>query len=267
MTKISVVIPTYNRAATLLPAVKSVLRQTVADLEVLVCDDGSTDDSEKLILALNDSRVRWLACGRGGRPAIPRNHGLKAARGEWIALLDSDDEWLPEKLERQFAVMQSDNTLASSTNAVMVSPQGQEHGMMLKFAHSRITFSELLQVNYVICSSTLFHSSLLPKIGGFPEAKELTALEDYALWLRIASFTDFSYLADGLVRYTDAPQTSIRRDVVAPSPFKQQDLVLGDYSAWARSANQTQKLDSVRKRLLLNQARHFKWRIMRLINR
>src|SRR5262249_7122187 len=98
---VSVIIPTWNRAATVMAAVESALAQTHAPLEVLVCDDGSSDDSAQRVGALPDPRVRWLPGPRGGRPAIPRNRGIAAARGEWLAFLDSDDEWLPDKLERQ----------------------------------------------------------------------------------------------------------------------------------------------------------------------
>src|SRR4051794_13419670 len=101
---VSVIIPTWNRAATLGPAIQSVLNQTYPPREVLVCDDGSTDNSVDVVAQLDDQRIRWLPGGRGGRPAIPRNRGIGAATGEWLAFLDSDDEWLPDKLERQLGL-------------------------------------------------------------------------------------------------------------------------------------------------------------------
>ena len=98
---VSVIIPTYNRQHTLLAAIQSALSQTLPPLEVLVCDDGSTDGSAEAVAALDDPRVRWLTGPHAGYPAVPRNRGLREARGEWVAFLDDDDVWLPEKLAVQ----------------------------------------------------------------------------------------------------------------------------------------------------------------------
>lgn len=101
MSTVSVVIPTYNRAELLSRAIDSVLAQTYDDFELLVVDDGSTDDTEAVVTAYDDDRVRYLAheTNRGANPA--RNTGIEAAEGEFVAFLDSDDEWRPRKLEAQ----------------------------------------------------------------------------------------------------------------------------------------------------------------------
>jgi len=101
MPTVSVVIPTYNRAELLTRAIDSVLAQTYDDFELLVVDDGSTDDTEAVVTAYDDDRVRYLAheTNRGANPA--RNTGIEAAEGEFVAFLDSDDEWRPRKLEAQ----------------------------------------------------------------------------------------------------------------------------------------------------------------------
>ncbi|WP_135823751.1 glycosyltransferase family 2 protein [Halorussus ruber] len=101
MSTVSVVIPTYNRAELLSRAIDSVLAQTYDDFELLVVDDGSTDDTEAVVTAYDDDRVRYLAheTNRGANPA--RNTGIEAAESEFVAFLDSDDEWRPRKLEAQ----------------------------------------------------------------------------------------------------------------------------------------------------------------------
>lgn len=101
--KVSVVIPSYNRAGTLSRSVTSVLAQTEGDFELIVVDDGSTDNTPSLISSLRDPRIRWEHHIRNRGPAAARNTGVSAAKGKWIAFLDSDDEWLPEKLELQLA--------------------------------------------------------------------------------------------------------------------------------------------------------------------
>lgn len=101
MATVSVVIPTYNRVSLVERAIESALTQTLEDIEVIVVDDRSTDDTEAVVAAIDDKRVRFLRHdeNRGGSAA--RNTGIDHARGEYIALLDDDDEWLPQKLERQ----------------------------------------------------------------------------------------------------------------------------------------------------------------------
>lgn len=105
---VSVVVPTYNRAPLVERAVRSVLRQTFTDLEVIVVDDGSTDDTEGVVQALAqaDSRVRHIRLEKNQGPQVARNTGILAAKGRYIALLDSDDKWLPEMLEQQLIVFQ-----------------------------------------------------------------------------------------------------------------------------------------------------------------
>src|SRR5262245_42892691 len=229
---VSVIIPTWNRAATVVAAVESALAQTHAPLEVLVCDDGSSDDSAQRVGAMSDPRVRWLPGPRGGRPAIPRNRGIVAARGEWLAFLDSDDEWLPDKLARQLAAVRATGRLACCTNAWRLSPGIDRRELMLSGPDGVYALAELLEGNRVICSSALIHKSLLANAEGFPEAAILKALEDYALWLRVACFTQFAHLAEPLVLYRDEPVASVRADGLDAKA--QRVEVVADFLAWCR---------------------------------
>lgn len=104
---ISVVLPTYNRAAVLSRAMRSVLAQTYSDLELIVVDDGSTDDSVRVVRAFDDPRVRYIAQEHSGSAAITRNIGIRASRAPLIAFQDSDDEWLIGKLARQTKALQA----------------------------------------------------------------------------------------------------------------------------------------------------------------
>ena len=102
---ISVIIPTYNRAGTLLAAAQSVLQQTYRDIELIIVDDGSTDDTSKVVSALQDGRVRYIPLGKNCGACAARNRGIDEAKGEYIAFQDSDDLWHSDKLEREFAFL------------------------------------------------------------------------------------------------------------------------------------------------------------------
>ncbi|OGR33183.1 MAG: hypothetical protein A2091_02790, partial [Desulfuromonadales bacterium GWD2_61_12] len=212
-------------------AIRSALVQTLAVAEVLVCDDGSTDASREVVRAIADRRVRWVEGSRGGRPAIPRNRGIHESRGEWLAFLDDDDEWLPEKLERQLGLAGSLGTLAVSSNAFRIIPGMPRGKALLDWQGERLTFADILDTNRVICSSVLIHRSLIADVAGFPESPRLIACEDYALWLRVASRTDFAYVAEPLLNYRDDPVNSVRK--AGPDEKSLRRDVLDDFTRWA----------------------------------
>ncbi len=207
---ISVVIPTYNRAIDLVAAVESVLRQEEPVLEVLICDDGSTDNSRELIEQLNHPAVKWLDCGKNGRPAIPRNTGIQKSAGDWVAFLDSDDSWEPGKTKRQLAFAQERNVKAVCSNASRIR-HGANAGAYVYYDKPIITLRDLMHQNSVICSSAMIRKELLLSTSLFPVEWELVA-EDYALWLRIATKADFGFVNENLVNYTDHFETSVRSE-------------------------------------------------------
>jgi len=212
MPLVSVIIPTWNRKESLKRAIDSVLLQEGVSLEILVCDDGSTDGTVEMLLALPDPRIRFIAGSRGGRPAIPRNKGIKAASGEWLAFLDDDDEWLPGKLNTQLAFAKKKGYWAVTTNALRKIPK-QEKSLPYHTVDipECCDFKTLLSTNFVITSSVIVHSSLFKRSKGFPESKKLIVGEDYALWLRVSSMFPFGYINEPQILYTDIPSQSIRR--------------------------------------------------------
>jgi glycosyltransferase involved in cell wall biosynthesis len=231
MDRVSVIIPTWNRAGTVGNAVQSVLRQSFAPLEILVCDDGSTDDTERVVKEFGDSRIQWLPGSRAGRPAIPRNRGIALSKGEWLAFLDSDDAWLPKKLERQLEAVNGQGCKASCTNAVRYVPGKGDHGSLLTWGKNRIRFEDLVEENVVVCSSALIHRSVLDQAEGFPEDTSLRALEDYALWLRISTQSDFAYVSEPQVIYLDDVENSIRAE--SENVLVQRGRVLENLRRWA----------------------------------
>lgn len=215
----------------LLTAINSVLNQTYDIHEILVCDDGSTDDSKKLVTELNSEKVIWVDCGKNGRPAIPRNMGVYKSTGNWIAFLDNDDEWLPNKIETQLKAIKDLNVLAVCTNAHKIS-DGKNLGVFNTTLKNNqlLNFNSIVNSNHIICSSALVNKEIVLKFGCFPEEVELRALEDYALWLRISTSYPFYYLNDCLVNYNDNSTTSIRKESLTTQ--KQLRIIFKNFKNW-----------------------------------
>lgn len=179
---VSVIIPTYNRSAFLKEAVESVLAQSAGADEVIVVDDGSTDETPRVLEAFGPS-VRSLRRENSGVSAA-RNAGIEAARGEWLAFLDSDDLWRPRKLEKQLAYL----SVRPDIRICQVEEIWIRNGKRLnpKKHHTKPTgfcFAALLERCLVSPSGVMIHREVLKDVGLFDET--LPACEDYDLWLRI----------------------------------------------------------------------------------
>ncbi len=233
--RVSVVIPTWNRAQLLTAAVDSVLAQTMPSLEVLVCDDGSTDGTAAVLerLTAGDSRVRVVRLEHSGLAAIPRNAGIHAAWGEWVAFLDSDDRWHETKLERQLAVAAAEGADALATGAWRVA-EAQTPGSARRLMASspgRLTLEELIGRNVLVTSTVLIRRTLLERTGDFPARSVMRVGEDYALWLRVATFSPWYVLGEPLVFYRDDPASSIR-GIERSDEAERLLHVFADYVAW-----------------------------------
>ena len=181
---VSVIIPTYNRAAWVKEAAASVLAQSFRDYELLVVDDGSTDATLEALVS-SGRQVKVLRSARQRGVSAARNLGAAAARGEWLAFLDSDDLWLPDKLARQMDYMESNPELSICQtdeiwirNGVRVNPPE---------THRKVggdIFFRSLERCSVSPSAVMVHRGLFEAMRGFDET--LPAAEDYDLWLRIA---------------------------------------------------------------------------------
>ena len=193
---VTVVIPTYNRMGLLSRALTSVARQTQPPNEVVLVDDGSTDDTEGLIRRQFPD-VRYLQQENRG-VAAARNRGIREAKGEWLAFLDSDDEWLPHKLERQLdAVREEPEFSFCHTNEIWIR-RGKRVNPLKKHAKSGgYIFKKCLPLCVISPSSVLILRSLFEQVGLFDES--LPACEDYDLWLRITAIRPVLYLEEPLI--------------------------------------------------------------------
>ncbi len=179
--KISIIIPTYNRQEFLAKAVDSVLGQTCTDFELIVVDDGSTDDTARLAAGYG-GRVRYLRQENRG-PAAARNTGIRAAEGELLAFLDSDDSFAPEKLALQQAAMAArPEYLISHTDEIWYRRGELLHQKKKHFRPHGLIFAACLKLCVVGMSTVMVRREFFDKIGYFDE--ELPCCEDYDLWLR-----------------------------------------------------------------------------------
>ena len=192
---ISVVIPAYNAAACITRALDSVFEQTVVPTEVIVIDDGSRDATRDVV-ALYGSRVKFRTQENRG-PGAARNHGIRLADGEWIAFLDADDSWPPNKIEKQLAFIRDPRVGIVHCRDVSHWSVRQKHP---------IDFDTLWRKNAIILSTALVRRRALEQVRGFNERRELIGVEDYNLWLRIvAAGWQVATCPEALYRYTPAP--------------------------------------------------------------
>jgi glycosyltransferase involved in cell wall biosynthesis len=194
---VSVIIPTHNRAALVTEAVASVLAQSFRDFELLVVDDGSTDGTAAA-LAPYEPQIRLLRRASRGGVSAARNTGITAARGEWLAFLDSDDLWLPEKLARQMAYLAAHPDLKLCQTEETWVRRGVRVSQPLSHrkAGGRIFFASLERC-LVSPSAVILHRRLYEQHGVFDEG--LPAAEDYDLWLRLAWRYDIGLLPEPLI--------------------------------------------------------------------
>ena len=197
VTTVSVIIATYNRPKMLKRAISSALDQGDHILEILICEDGETDECKSIVYGFGNERIRYLPGCFSGRPAIPRNRGIKAAKGEWIAFLDDDDQWSAHKTDIQLKTAYRYKLDFLSTNTELC-PKGS------RLLH----FQDFIKSNNICLSSVLIKKSLL--VTGFCEWKSLRALEDYHLWLQMSLKSPCIDVGSNLTYYSHQTEDSIR---------------------------------------------------------
>ena len=186
---VSVVIPTFNRADLLPQAIDSVLAQTRSDIEVLVVDDASTDDTAAVMQRYaGDPRVRYLPNASNSGIAKSRNRGIVESGAPFIALLDSDDVWLdPAKLATQLDVIEQTSDCALvGTDAALIDRAGRVIGAIRNCASDRMIRMMFFVKNQFVLSSVLIRRSALDEVGLVDEHVPRGTIEDYELWARLA---------------------------------------------------------------------------------
>jgi glycosyltransferase involved in cell wall biosynthesis len=199
MPEVSVIIPSYNSARYLKDAVDSVLSQTYRDFEVLVIDDGSTDDTESVVSGYGEA-VRYVRQPNSG-VAAARNRGIEESRGRYVAFLDADDTWLQGKLESQVTVLLRNPGYRACYTAFTVVGSDLAPLRTVRNDISKTTLNDLLTRGNLIGSicTVLCERSLFGTVGGFDPL--LSQCADWDMWVRIAEQTEFLYLDLAVATY------------------------------------------------------------------
>lgn len=200
--KVSVIIPTYNRANLVREAIKSVLNQTYRNFEIIVVDDGSTDDTGKLVGSFN-SKIKYFYQENTGLPAKARNRGILEARGEYIAFLDSDDKWVKDKLAGQMDIFNRFPWIdLVFTGVIIIDKKGnvlkRKKG---KFIRKNVLLHLVKSGSFVTNSSVVVRKTALLKVGSLDEDPRIRGSEDFFLWVKLAVNCNFYLVPELLTVY------------------------------------------------------------------
>ncbi len=203
---VSVIMPAYGAERTISASIQSVLDQTFPDFELLVIHDCSPDGTRAVVegLVRTDSRIRLIDNPRNLGVAATRNRGVALARGEWIAFLDSDDLWHPEKLSRQLSLLQEHpDGVLSCTGSRYTDPQDGNYDSVLEISE-RITYGDMLRGNVMYCSSVMVKKTLIAQTP-FPDGP---IHEDYVVWMTLLRMIPAAYgLNEPLLTYRLSPNS------------------------------------------------------------
>ena len=219
---VSVIIPTFNRAAMVVEAVDSVLAQNYQPLEIIVVDDGSTDDTGVRLADYGERlQVIRLPLNRGVSAA--RNWGIRQSHGAYVALLDSDDLWLPDKIERQMDFfLTHPEAMICQTEEIWIRRGKRVNPKHKHRKYSGSIFSHCLPLCIVSPSAVMFKRELISQVGLFDE--QLPACEDYDLWLRIAAHHPIFLLDEPLIIKRGGHEDQLSRTVLFLDRYRIQSL-------------------------------------------
>lgn len=211
---VSIIIPTYNREQLIARSVKSVLNQTYQDFEIIIVDDASTDNTEEVVSSFNDERIRYVRHEENRGEAAARNTGIKAAKCNYIAYQDSDDEWLPEKLARQMELLEN---APPEVGVIYTGFWKMENHRRTYIPFSWVSqkngniHKELLNGNFIGSPVVLVKKECFDRVGLFDE--RLSNLVDWEMWLRISKRYHFRCVDEPLaIAHYDADNVSDNPD-------------------------------------------------------
>jgi glycosyltransferase involved in cell wall biosynthesis len=203
---LSVVIPTYNRAHLIKRSITSVLCQTYHDFELIIVDDNSTDNTREVVTGINDSRIRYIKHEKNMGNAAARNTGIKNSRAEYIAFQDDDDEWMPDKLEKQMICF----TDPSSKIDVVYSGFWRTGDNKKTFTPAQDILqkegnihTELLKKNFITTPVVVIKKECFSKAGMFDE--NISRLVDWEMWIRVSKYYNFKYINKALLISEEQP--------------------------------------------------------------
>ncbi len=194
---VSIIMPSYNTSRFIEETINSVLSQTYSDWELLIVDDCSSDDTDDVVQPfLADGRIRYLKNERNSGAAVSRNRALREARGKWIAFLDSDDLWMPEKLEKQIEFMKKNGYHFSYTNYAEINVDGKRNGISVT-GPKKITKTGFFNYCWPGCLTVMYDAEAI----GLIQIADIKKNNDYAMWLKVCQKADCYLLDEELALY------------------------------------------------------------------
>lgn len=210
---VSVVIPTHNRGDLITETIESVLTQSYGNIEIIVVDNGSTDDTEEVIKKINAANLQYIKQENSGGPAGPRNTGVRMSRGEYVAFLDSDDIWLGDKIKRQVEIFEKMPEVGLVfCQCRFFGKQYREKTIYPAKGYSGYVFDEIIKGNFVPTVSVICRRTALMETGAFDESIKLRAFEDYELWMRLAYKYHFYFINEPLCLFRMHAQNILGTD-------------------------------------------------------
>ncbi len=201
---VSIIMPSYNTANYIAHSIQSVLNQTYQKWELLIIDDCSTDNTYDVIKSFQDKRIKLFQNKKNCGAAISRNKGLKEANGKWIAFLDSDDIWFPEKLERQISFMKCNKYVFSYTNYEEINEESIRNGKIIS-GPKIITKNKMFRYCWPGCLTVMFDKEYF----GIIQIEDIKKNNDYAVWLQLCKRANCYLLDEVLGQYREGRQGSI----------------------------------------------------------
>lgn len=194
---VSVIMPSYNTAKYIGETIKSVQAQTYENWELIIVDDCSTDNTDSAVEPfLSDERIRYLKNSRNSGAAVSRNYALREAKGKWIAFLDSDDLWLPDKLEKQINFMLENGYHFSYTNYVEIDENSIPNGKYVT-GPKKITKTGMYNYCWPGCLTVMYDADVI----GLVQIADIKKNNDYAMWLKVCKKADCFLLNETLSKY------------------------------------------------------------------
>ena len=194
---VSIIMPSYNTADYISESIKSVQAQVYSNWELIIVDDCSTDNTDDVVKPfLVDSRIRYLKNERNSGAAVSRNRALREAKGRWIAFLDSDDLWVPEKLEKQIGFMEKNGYSFSYTNYEEIDMAGQKTGVKIT-GPKKITKTGMFNYCWPGCLTVMYDAEKV----GLIQIADIKKNNDYAMWLKVCKKADCYLLDEELALY------------------------------------------------------------------
>ncbi len=213
---VSIIMPNYNSDLFIAESIESIFAQTYENWELILVDDLSTDNSINVIetLIADDKRIKLIKLSKNSGPAVARNIAIKESKGRYIAFLDSDDLWMPEKLSKQLIFMQKHNITLSFTSYYHIEEDSETIINSIRVP-SKVDYNELLKKNIIGCLTVMLDTEKLGKVY----MQDIRKRQDYALWLGILKKVPYAYGLDEMLGYYRVRANSVSSNKILASKY------------------------------------------------